>query len=151
MIASRRSRGFSLFEMLAALVVLALATGLVVSRIAGSSVTDRADRAAETLVDDLRRAQLLARGRAVVVPVFRTETGYRIDGLSIVREWPIGLVASWQRRDHSGWSETHTLNMAGRPLSREEARIVMRIESVERVVKLDPISGRIHVDQSTQR
>ncbi|MFY0636291.1 pilus assembly FimT family protein [Maricaulis maris] len=148
MTVSRRNRGFSLFEMLAALVVLSLATGLVASRIRPDSASDRLDQATALLADDLRRAQLQARRAASPVPVTVTETGYRIDAVSVHREWPTGLDASWQSRRRSGWGETDTLNMAGRPLSREEARIVLRLETVERVVRLDAISGQIHVDRS---
>ncbi|OLF71725.1 hypothetical protein AWH62_11330 [Maricaulis sp. W15] len=150
MTAFRGNHGFSLFEMLAALVVLALAAGLVASQLRGPGAAGRLDQVAEILVDDLRQAQLLARRGAAPVPVTVTEFGYRIDALSVDREWPSGLAANWQRRDRRGWRDAGMLSMAGRPLSREEARIVLRLESAERVVRLDPISGQIHVDRSTQ-
>lgn len=150
MTASWRHRGFSLFEMLAALVVLALATGLVASRISPPSASERLDQAAELLADDLRRAQLQARRSAAAVLVAVTETGYHIDALSVGRDWPAGLNARWLSRTRFGWQETETLNMSGRPLSREGARIVIRLEAVERIVRLDAISGQIHVDRSMQ-
>ena len=150
MTVSRRTRGFSLFEMLAALVVLSLATGFVASRLRPASASDRLDQAAVQLADDLRRAQLEARRAAAPVPVIVTETGYRIEAVSIHREWPTGLDSSWQSRGRNGWRQTEALNMAGRPLSREEARIVIRLEMVERVVRLDAISGQIHVDRPMQ-
>jgi len=92
----RRTGGFTLFEMLVTLVILAVATTLVGISLANRSADWTLDRAVEQSVDDLHRARVHARTRGEPVVIDILADGYRIDRLGVERHWADGVEADWR-------------------------------------------------------
>jgi prepilin-type N-terminal cleavage/methylation domain-containing protein len=74
----RVQAGFSLIELLAALVILSILSGLAVPRMSGVLTKSRLDNAANQLVGDIAYARMAAVRAAQRVEVEFTSGGYRI-------------------------------------------------------------------------
>jgi general secretion pathway protein H len=144
----RRSSGFTLMEMLAALGVLALAATLVTAQLRRPGEQAQLDQAADVLMRDVQRAQTEARRSGEPVALLLTDDGYRIDRLDLARAWPDGIAVQGRVRLASGWQQTGRFVLAGRPLAHEEARIDLALgDELSRTVRVEPITGQVHVER----
>lgn len=141
-----RTAGFTLLEMLAALVVFALSASLVSAQLRRPGPEIRVARSAETLVQDLRRAQIESRRIGLPVRLEISGSGYAVPELALDRLWPENLRSQWLIRSPYGWRAVDGIPLSGRPLSRLDARIVLEMGDARRVVRVDPITGQIHVE-----
>ena len=141
--ASGPQAGVTLVEVLAVLVIIALVTSLTVPRILASSSARNMDRVTEQLVADLQRGNIKARAQAspVIVEVF--EGGYRIQAISVRREWGPDIRSSWQQRRLYTWQDVSRVELSGRTLGREEVRIRLRRDSQLRDITVEPLTGRV--------
>ena len=139
--------GITLVEVLAVLVIIALATTLTLPRIISNSSAGNLDWTAERLVADLRRSNIEARSQARAVVVEIGEGGYAIDAISIRRAWGGEVSASWQQRGRDDWLEMSRLELTGRTLGREEVRIRLRRDRHVRDIVIEPLTGRVMLVQ----
>ena len=126
--------GFTLFELLVALIVMALAMSLVGVSLSGRSQEWALQRQADLLADDLRRVRLLVRGRGEAAVIDIAENGYRIEMLDVERVWSDGFKPAAQiflPPERLAWPalEVELENAAG-----------------SRVLHVDPITGRVSHD-----
>ncbi|MBO6797774.1 prepilin-type N-terminal cleavage/methylation domain-containing protein [Maricaulis sp.] len=138
--------GVTLVEVLAVLVIVALATSLVVPRLVANSTARNMDRHAEILVADLRRANIEARALASPIFVDVDEDGYSIELLSIERDWGPEIQASWRVRRGAAWQAVSRLELTGRRLGRKEVLIRLQRDDLTREVRIEPLTGRVSFD-----
>ena len=136
-------KGFTLFEMMVALAVIALATSVVTLMVLPRQGERALDAASVGLMRNLQAAQLVARdtGRPVVVDV--TAYGYRIAATDTEVNWPDGWQVDWARMGPSGWQTVDRLRLSGATLSREAARIELRSGGRSRIVSVERMTGRV--------
>jgi type II secretory pathway pseudopilin PulG len=135
---SKRSleQGATLLEILIALTIISLATGLV-----GANVSTRAqelvvDRAADALVLDLKRARLAAQTSGEPIVISADAGGYLIPALSINRAFPTGLAARWN-------GDEEFLFLIGTGLEQKGATIRLSNGKSGSRVLVAPVTGRI--------
>lgn len=133
---SSRELGVTLFEMLVALTIISLATGVV-----GAGVSARApqlvvDRATDALVVDLKRARLAAQTSGDPIIISADAGGYLIPALSIDRVYPNGLIARWNGGVEFRFS-------IGSGLEQQGATILLSKGKSGSRVLVAPVTGRI--------
>lgn len=138
------SAGFSLVEILVALVVLAMAASLVGISLAGRSQAWQLDRAGQTLSDDLRRARLTARTRGVPVVIEIRPGGYAIESLGLERTWPDALEARWQVIEPARVREPVRLVLPAQRFAMPRVDIQLVNPTGEIRITMDPVTGQVH-------
>ena len=145
---TRRSRqaGFTLFELLITLIVMATALTLVGVSLSGRSQGWALQRQSDQLADDLRRTRLLVRGRSEPAMILIAEDGYRIDMLGVERVWSEGLTARWQRDDGDGFKPAARIFLPPERLAWPALEIELENAAGTRTLRVDPITGRVRDD-----
>jgi prepilin-type N-terminal cleavage/methylation domain-containing protein len=138
--------GFTLFELLIALLVMASVSSFVAVSMSNRADTSVIDRAQQNLVSDLQRARLEARSRGLGVDVLIDESGYQMAQIDIDRDWPTGVEVVWRSRQFERWNDVRRVTITPRRLSSLNLDIELQRDGVERHVIYDPISGRVHAE-----
>jgi prepilin-type N-terminal cleavage/methylation domain-containing protein len=138
--------GFSLFEMMVALSVLALSTSIVMLMVAPRQAERRLDGAVTRLERDLQSAQLQARRAGTSYDLLVRNDGYDVPAAGISVQWPSAIRAEWQARRSGQWRSVQQLRLTGAPLSREAAIIELTAGAHTRTVRLQAITGRVDGD-----
>lgn len=137
-------RGVTLFELLIALAILAVAAGFVGSAM-GRSLEGRAfDRTVRTVADDLRRGRLAAleSGEPVLVEV--DEDGYRIAREAIERRWPEDVTADWRAMRDGRRIATDRFTIGSDRIAALHLQVAITRGERRRVVIMDPVTARVH-------
>lgn len=138
--------GFTLFELLVALIVMALAMSLVGVSLSGRSQEWALQRQADLLADDLRRVRLLVRGRGEAAVIDIAENGYRIEMLDVERVWSDGLSVRWMNNDGDGFKPAAQIFLPPERLAWPALEVELENAAGSRVLHVDPITGRVSHD-----
>ncbi|WP_300528954.1 type II secretion system protein [Maricaulis sp.] len=138
-----RRAGFTLFELLIALTIMATALSLVGVSLSGRSQEWALQRQSDVLADDLRRVRLAVRGRGEAAVIVIHDRGYRIEILEVERSWPSGLSAHWQRDDGDGFKPAEEIFLPPERLAWPALEIELRNAAGSRRLEVDAITGRV--------
>ena len=139
-------QGMTLFELLITLTVYASIASFVGVALSSSMHHRAFNHSIEQMEDDLRRAQLWSRTTDEAVIINLTADGYRIDALTMDRDWPGDVDAVWNVRVNDRWQVTDRVEISPNRLSMLELDVEITQGDDIRHVFLDPVTGRIHAN-----
>jgi prepilin-type N-terminal cleavage/methylation domain-containing protein len=142
----KSERGMTLFELLIALAIFATATTFAGVALTANLRHLAFNSATERLVDDLRRSQVYARTRDQAVVIELTANGYVISPLSTHRDWPSNVEAVWRVRRNGRWNLPGRVTITPDRLSPLQLEVLVSQGDDERHIRLDPVTGRVHVE-----
>jgi len=144
--AADRQGGFTLFELLIALLIMASVSSFVAVSMSNRADTSVIDRAQQNLIRDLQRARLEARTSGLGIDIVIDESGYQMAQINVDREWPAGVEVVWRSRQFERWNAVRQVTITPSRLSSLSLDIELQRDDVERHVIYDPISGRVHAE-----
>ncbi|WP_291844222.1 GspH/FimT family pseudopilin [Maricaulis sp.] len=139
-----RDAGVSLFELLVALAILAIATSLAGVAI-GAGFRDRVlERAANQLERDLNQARIDARMSGQPVRIEISETGYRLPALgSAGVDWHGSVAAEWRTVEAGRSRPIDQVDIPPQPVSALHLVVTLRDDRRETRLEMRPYSARI--------
>lgn len=139
----RTQHGFTLFEMLVALVIGTMVSLAVAGMARTVSPTVRLNADARAVGADFTRAALEARRTGSPVTMTVSRDGYAIEALGLARRWDSETGAIWQ-----GLTPPDAYRFEPGVLSGNAVGLILRRAGAEAEIQLGPISGRVDVRPS---